>query len=75
MGAHCQGCNTNTLGIALEGNYDNRIEMPTEQFNAWCELKYYLCNKYSNMPVYGHREKGESECTGKKIHLIDLKVE
>jgi N-acetylmuramoyl-L-alanine amidase len=49
--------------------------MPTEQFNAWCELKYYLCNKYSNMPVYGHREKGESEYTEENFHLIDLKVE
>ncbi|WP_099716737.1 peptidoglycan recognition family protein, partial [Clostridium sp. LS] len=69
IGAHCQGCNTNTLGIAFEGNYDNRTEMPDAQFNAWCELKSYLYNKYGNMPVYGHREKGSSECPGANFPL------
>jgi N-acetylmuramoyl-L-alanine amidase len=33
IGAHCQGCNTNTLRISFEVNYDNRTEMPIEQCN------------------------------------------
>ncbi|WP_271814479.1 peptidoglycan recognition family protein [Clostridium beijerinckii] len=73
IGAHCQGCNTNTLGISFEGNYDNRTEMPIEQYNAWCELKAYLCNKYGDMPVFGHREKGQSECPGKNFPLEKVK--
>ncbi|NFO39597.1 N-acetylmuramoyl-L-alanine amidase [Clostridium botulinum] len=73
IGAHCQGCNTNTLGISFEGNYDNRKNMPIEQYNAWCELKGYLCNKYGNMSVFGHREKGSSECPGKNFPLEKVK--
>ena len=74
IGAHCQGCNLNTLGIAFEGNYDSRTEMPEAQFNAWCELKAYLCNLYGNMPVYGHREKGSSECPGVNFPLDRVKA-
>jgi hypothetical protein len=73
IGAHCQGCNTNTLGISFEGNYDNRAEMPIEQYNSWCELKAYLCNKYGDMPVFGHKEKGSSECPGKNFPLDKVK--
>lgn len=73
VGAHCQGCNLNTLGIAFEGNYDSRVEMPIEQFNSWCELKTYLYSKYGDMPVFGHREKGSSECPGKNFPLDNVK--
>ena len=73
IGAHCQGCNTNTLGIAFEGNYDKRTVMPEAQFNSWCELKAYLFNKYGSIPVYGHREKGSSECPGKYFPLEKVK--
>ena len=74
IGAHCQGCNTNTLGVSFEGNYDTREEMPIEQYNAWCELKAYLCNKYGDMLVFGHREKGSSECPGKNFPLEKVKA-
>ena len=73
IGAHCQGCNTNTLGIAFEGNYDKRTVMPEAQFNAWCELKSYLFSKYGSIPVYGHREKGSSECPGRYFPLDKIK--
>lgn len=73
IGSHCQGCNTNTLGIAFEGDYNKRTEMPTYQYNAWCELKSYLINKYGNMSVYGHREKGSSECPGVNFPLDNVK--
>ena len=73
IGSHCLGCNNNTLGISFEGNYDTRTEMPIEQYNAWCELKAYLCNKYGNLPVFGHREKGSSECPGANFPLDNVK--
>ena len=74
IGAHCQGCNTNTLGISFEGNYDIRSEMPTAQYEAWCELKQYLCSQYGNMPVFGHKEKGSSECPGALFPLDRVKL-
>lgn len=39
--------------------------MPKEQFNAWCELKSYLTNKYGSIPIYGHKEVGSSDCLSK----------
>lgn len=77
IGAHCQGCNSNTLGISFEGNYDVREEMPEAQFNAWCELYSYLIDRYGNMPVYGHRDNpntpGSSECPGANFPLDKVK--
>ncbi|CUU46188.1 N-acetylmuramoyl-L-alanine amidase [Clostridium beijerinckii] len=73
IGAHCQGCNTNTLGVSFEGNYDIRTEMPTDQYDSWCQLKEYLNSKYGNMPAFGHREKGSSECPGKNFPLEKVK--
>lgn len=73
IGSHCLGCNNNTLGISFEGNYDSRTTMPTAQFNAWRELKAYLIGLYGNMPVYGHKEKGSSECPGKNFPLDKVK--
>lgn len=74
IGAHCQGANTNSIGIAFEGNYDNRTQMPTAQYNAWCSLYSDLCNKYGNIPVFGHREKGSSECPGANFPLDRVKA-
>ncbi len=39
--------------------------MTKEQFNAWCELKSYLTNKYGSIPIYGHKEVGSSDCPSK----------
>jgi peptidoglycan hydrolase-like protein with peptidoglycan-binding domain len=47
--------------------------MPEAQYNAWCMLKTYLNSKYGQMAVYGHREKGSSECPGKFFPLSKVK--
>ncbi|BDB00695.1 N-acetylmuramoyl-L-alanine amidase [Clostridium botulinum] len=50
QGAHVSDYNKNSLGIAFQRNYDkDDKEMPKEQFNAWCELKSYLTNKYGDI--------------------------
>lgn len=74
IGAHCQGCNTNTLGVSFEGNYDSRGTMPDAQFKAWCELRSFLNGKYGFMPVFGHREKGSSECPGALFPLEKVRT-
>ena len=73
IGAHCQGANTNTLGIAFEGNYNKRTVMPDAQYNAWRELSDYLDSIYGIIPTYGHRERGSSECPGKYFPLDKVK--
>lgn len=73
QGAHVKEFNHNSLGVAFEGNYDVRQEMPQAQFNAWCDLKKYLINKYGNMPIYGHNEVGNSACPGRYFSLDKIK--
>lgn len=73
IGSHCKGANSNSLGVAFEGNYDKRSIMPEVQFNAWCALKQQLYTKYGNIPVFGHREKGSSECPGKLFPLEKIR--
>lgn len=72
-GAHVAGFNTNSLGVAFEGDYDKRKEMPTAQYHTWYELKQYLFSKYGKMPIYGHKEVGSSECPGKYFPLQKVK--
>ena len=72
IGAHCQGSNTNTLGICFEGNYMKET-MPTVQYNAGIDLIKYLISKYGNLPVYGHKELLATECPGSKFPLEDFK--
>ena len=72
IGAHCQGSNTNTLGICFEGNYMKET-MPTAQYNAGIDLIKYLIGKYGNLPIYGHKELLATECPGSNFPLADFK--
>ena len=73
IGAHCQGSNTNTLGICFEGNYMKET-MPTAQYNAGIDLIKYLIGKYVNLPIYGHKELLATECPGANFPLADFKA-
>lgn len=72
IGAHCQGSNTNTLGICFEGNYMKET-MPTAQYNAGIDLIKYLRGKYGDLTIYGHKELLATECPGSKFPLEDFK--
>lgn len=72
IGAHCQGSNTNTLGICFEGNYMKET-MSTVQYNSGIDLIKYLIGKYGNLPIYGHKELLATECPGSKFPLEDFK--
>ena len=73
IGAHCQGSNTNTLGICFEGNYMKET-MPTAEYNAGIDLIKYLIGKYGNLPIYGHKELLATECPGANFPLTDFKA-
>ncbi|WP_243124848.1 N-acetylmuramoyl-L-alanine amidase [Clostridium cuniculi] len=73
IGAHVSGANTNTLGICAEGSYMTET-MPVAQLNAIKWLIQYLDNKYGQLPIYGHREVGSSNCPGTNYPLGELKA-
>lgn len=74
VGAHCQGFNSTSIGVAFEGNYDkSTASMPDAQYNAWVELYTYYKGLYGSLPVYGHKEKSSSECPGSYFPLTKVK--
>lgn len=74
IGAHCQGHNTNTIGICFEGDFMKKTYLPDAQYQAFCELKAYLENQYGKkFTVKGHRELSPSECPGKYFPLDKVK--
>lgn len=73
QGAHVKEFNHNSLGVAFEGNYDTRTEMPPTQLEAWYNLKAYLNDLYGELPLYVHKEVGNSECPGKYFPVEQFK--
>ena len=75
VGAHCQGFNSTSIGIAFEGNYDkSTASMPDAQYKAWVEVYNYYKSIYGTLPVYGHKEKSSSECPGAYFPLTKVKA-
>lgn len=48
--------------------------MPIAQLNAIKELIRYLDGKYGELPIYGHREVGSSNCPGVNYPLDEIKA-
>lgn len=74
VGAHCQGFNSSSIGIAFEGNFDKSTTVMTDaQYNAWVEVYNYYKSLYGTLPVYGHKEKSSSLCPGNYFPLSKIK--
>lgn len=69
-GAHARGYNKTSIGIALQGNFNN--EQPTQaQLEALEDLIGELQEKYGipNKMILGHREVKQTSCPG--FHLFN----
>lgn len=74
VGAHCQGFNSSSIGIAFEGNFDKSTTVMTDaQYNAWVGVYNYYKSLYGTLPVYGHKEKSSSLCPGNYFPLDKVK--
>ena len=71
IGAHCQGSNTNTLGVCFEGSYNTEI-MPEIQLNAGRELIDYLKKKYGIGRISKHRDHMSTDCPGNNFPWNEL---
>jgi len=76
VGNHCKGHNSNSIGIALCGNFE--LEAPTEfQIEALQGLLLKLCKKYDlhAWNVYRHKDRatpGYTLCPGKYFDLSPI---
>jgi hypothetical protein len=73
QGAHATGHNSNTIGIAVQGRYDDHdTEMPAAQFDALVNLIQYIRGVYGYLPVYAHRDVGATACPGRHFPMARL---
>ena len=64
IGSHAKGCNSTSLGICFEGDFEK--EMPIQaQIDAGIELVKHLKEKYNIQKVKGHGQLMQTSCPGK----------
>lgn len=73
-GAHAVGENKRSIGICLEGNFENEV-ITEKQKEAIDELSLYLCLKYDITDIIGHKEVYNTLCPGSNINIQKLKEE
>ncbi|WP_195263995.1 peptidoglycan recognition family protein [Clostridium sp. 1001275B_160808_H3] len=71
-GAHTKGENNSSIGICLEGNFEE--EYPTgEQLESLYNLSLYISLKYDIYKIIGHRDVYSTLCPGKNFPLEDTR--
>ena len=72
IGSHVYGNNKDTLGICLEGNFEEN-GVPKEQLDALINLGTYLSLKYNISDILRHNDLGSTECPGKLFPFTSTK--
>ena len=72
VGSHVAGNNTNTLGICLEGNFEEN-GVSKKQLEALLNLSTYLCLKYDIYDILKHNDLLATECPGKLFPFESIK--
>ncbi|SCK04525.1 Uncharacterized protein potentially involved in peptidoglycan biosynthesis [uncultured Clostridium sp.] len=73
-GSHVKGYNKDSIGICLEGNFEEEY-LSGEQIEALKKLSVYICLKYNIKDILPHRELGKTLCPGKNFPLEEIKNE
>lgn len=71
-GAHAIGQNKNSIGICLEGNFEDE-ELSSEQVSNLYKLSVYISFKYDIYRIIGHKDVGETLCPGKNFPIEKIK--
>ncbi len=72
MGAHCQGKNTESIGICFEGDF-TKESMGKEQLEAGRKLLAYLEEIYGkDFRIYKHSDFSVTECPGDKFPFDEI---
>lgn len=66
VGAHCSGHNSHTVGICLEGWFDEEDgQLPTqEQIESLLITIHYILDRYPKCKIVGHRDLMATACPG-----------
>lgn len=73
VGAHCQGYNSKSYGIAVEGNYDEE-EMPQVQFLTLLKRIKFHQARFKHATVVLHSKLFPTQCPGKKFPWDKIKI-
>ena len=71
-GAHTKGQNKTSIGICVEGNFEEE-EITNEQVQSLYKLSMYITFKYDIYKIIGHGEAGETLCPGEHFPLESMK--
>lgn len=71
MGAHAQGHNQNSLGIALTGDFTNITPFPA-QMDSLVSLLKELCATYPGAKVVKHKDLCQTSCPGDSFPWDEL---
>ena len=71
-GAHTKGENSNSIGICLEGNFEEE-EVNEMQMESLLNLSYYISLKYDIYKIMGHKDAYETLCPGRNFPLKYVK--
>ena len=72
MGSHVYGNNDDSIGICVEGNYQNEY-LNDEQYNAIVKLSVYLILKYNLNDCLCHRDLNNTLCPGENFPIGRIK--
>ena len=75
IGAHCQGYNSKSYGIACEGNYEFEKDMPQAQFDSLVtRVKHHVSRlpKGDSIKVMPHSQYFKTSCPGRFFPMAKL---
>ncbi len=80
VGSHCKGSNYCSIGICVEGNYDDSNRkircdrtMPAAQYNSLVALIKDIKARHKGIQIKGHGELLPTKCPGRFYPLAKLK--
>lgn len=73
VGSHCQGQNSKSYGIAVEGDYSQELIMPSTQKQVLIErIRYHQSRLPHLIGIFPHSYFGNSNCPGKNFPLAEV---
>lgn len=73
-GAHTKGENNSSIGICLEGNFEDE-NLTEKQLESLSKLSLYISLKYNIYKIIGHKAVYRTLCPGKNFPIEEIRNE